>query len=224
MRSILCFGDSNTWGYDAATEQRLPWDVRWPGVLQRSAGSRRAHRRGGPQRPIDDVRPARTAVPQRQRRAPDAARDPRAARRRGGRPRNQRPVRPRHHAAVVGARDRVDPDDDRTERVRSRRRPSQGPRGRAAADHDPARALGDGRPGRDRSLTSCRPPSGSCAIPSGSPSSISRASSSRTRSTASTSRARGTRRSPPRWPPRSARVTRRRAIRARGPALRSTVR
>jgi lysophospholipase L1-like esterase len=38
MRSILCFGDSNTWGYDAATEGRLPWHVRWPGVLQRLLG------------------------------------------------------------------------------------------------------------------------------------------------------------------------------------------
>jgi len=38
MRSILCFGDSNTWGYEAATEERLPWDVRWPGVLQRLLG------------------------------------------------------------------------------------------------------------------------------------------------------------------------------------------
>jgi len=37
-RTILCFGDSNTWGYIAGTEERLAWDARWPGVLQRSLG------------------------------------------------------------------------------------------------------------------------------------------------------------------------------------------
>src|SRR4029079_2132057 len=35
---ILCYGDSNTWGYEASTEERLGrWD-RWPGVLQRALG------------------------------------------------------------------------------------------------------------------------------------------------------------------------------------------
>jgi lysophospholipase L1-like esterase len=38
MRAVLCFGDSNTWGYDAATEGRLQWSERWPGVLQRLMG------------------------------------------------------------------------------------------------------------------------------------------------------------------------------------------
>jgi lysophospholipase L1-like esterase len=37
-RSILCYGDSNTWGYDAATEQRFGRWERWPGVLQRELG------------------------------------------------------------------------------------------------------------------------------------------------------------------------------------------
>jgi lysophospholipase L1-like esterase len=30
---IVCFGDSNTYGFDALTTGRLPKDVRWPGVL-----------------------------------------------------------------------------------------------------------------------------------------------------------------------------------------------
>ena len=38
MKSILCFGDSNTWGYDPATADRLPRDIRWPGVLRRQIG------------------------------------------------------------------------------------------------------------------------------------------------------------------------------------------
>lgn len=39
MRQILCYGDSNTWGADAADDtRRFPWAVRWPGVLQRELG------------------------------------------------------------------------------------------------------------------------------------------------------------------------------------------
>jgi lysophospholipase L1-like esterase len=33
MKSILCFGDSNTWGYNAETDQRFPYHQRWTGVL-----------------------------------------------------------------------------------------------------------------------------------------------------------------------------------------------
>ncbi len=39
MFEILCFGDSNTWGYSPARPGRLPRDVRWTGVLQRELGS-----------------------------------------------------------------------------------------------------------------------------------------------------------------------------------------
>ena len=38
MRTVLCYGDSNTWGYEPATGNRLPEDVRWPGVLARELG------------------------------------------------------------------------------------------------------------------------------------------------------------------------------------------
>ncbi|MGA2640810.1 MAG: GDSL-type esterase/lipase family protein, partial [Spirochaetia bacterium] len=38
MREILCFGDSNTWGYDPVTQGRFPGDVRWTGVLQAALG------------------------------------------------------------------------------------------------------------------------------------------------------------------------------------------
>lgn len=38
MRTVLCFGDSNTWGYDPATATRLPRESRWPVRLQRALG------------------------------------------------------------------------------------------------------------------------------------------------------------------------------------------
>jgi len=38
MRTVLCFGDSNTWGYDPASGQRLPAERRWVGVLQAELG------------------------------------------------------------------------------------------------------------------------------------------------------------------------------------------
>jgi lysophospholipase L1-like esterase len=38
MKRVLCYGDSNTWGYEPATGNRYPEDVRWPGVLARELG------------------------------------------------------------------------------------------------------------------------------------------------------------------------------------------
>lgn len=44
MKTVLCFGDSNTWGYDPASitapfPRRHPPEVRWTGVLARELGS-----------------------------------------------------------------------------------------------------------------------------------------------------------------------------------------
>jgi len=39
MREILCFGDSNTWGYDPSSKGRFPNEVRWTGVLQAALGT-----------------------------------------------------------------------------------------------------------------------------------------------------------------------------------------
>ncbi|MDQ2683118.1 MAG: SGNH/GDSL hydrolase family protein [Chloroflexota bacterium] len=39
MKTIVCFGDSNTWGYNAATNSRHPHEVRWTGVLAAELGS-----------------------------------------------------------------------------------------------------------------------------------------------------------------------------------------
>jgi lysophospholipase L1-like esterase len=36
MRTLLCFGDSNTWGYDPESGERLPRDARWPVRLGRA--------------------------------------------------------------------------------------------------------------------------------------------------------------------------------------------
>lgn len=38
MKSILCFGDSNTYGYIAGGLGRYSFDVRWPGRLERLLG------------------------------------------------------------------------------------------------------------------------------------------------------------------------------------------
>lgn len=46
MKTVLCFGDSNTWGYDAETYDiktgcvnRIPFEERWPGIAQQKLGS-----------------------------------------------------------------------------------------------------------------------------------------------------------------------------------------
>jgi lysophospholipase L1-like esterase len=39
MKTVLCYGDSNTWGFDPATRTRFPPDVRWTGVLAERLGS-----------------------------------------------------------------------------------------------------------------------------------------------------------------------------------------
>ena len=38
MKTVLCYGDSNTWGYDPATRSRFPPHVRWTGVLAARLG------------------------------------------------------------------------------------------------------------------------------------------------------------------------------------------
>lgn len=38
MKTVLCYGDSNTWGADPAGPIRFALDVRWPGVMRRALG------------------------------------------------------------------------------------------------------------------------------------------------------------------------------------------
>ena len=38
MITVLCYGDSNTYGYNPVNGLRYPKDVRWPGVLQKLLG------------------------------------------------------------------------------------------------------------------------------------------------------------------------------------------
>ncbi len=54
MRTILCYGDSNTWGSDPQTGDRFPEAVRWPGVLEKSLGEG--------YRVIEEGLPGRTTV------------------------------------------------------------------------------------------------------------------------------------------------------------------
>jgi len=39
MKRILCYGDSNTWGYNPATQERFDKNERWAGQLGRMLGS-----------------------------------------------------------------------------------------------------------------------------------------------------------------------------------------
>jgi lysophospholipase L1-like esterase len=39
MTAVLCYGDSNTWGYNPLTKERYGTDERWTGVLQKTLGS-----------------------------------------------------------------------------------------------------------------------------------------------------------------------------------------
>ena len=39
MKTILCFGDSNTWGWNPSTLSRYGRDERWPGVLRTQLGA-----------------------------------------------------------------------------------------------------------------------------------------------------------------------------------------
>ena len=39
MKRVLCYGDSNTWGYDPITKDRFDKDTRWTGVLSNLLGS-----------------------------------------------------------------------------------------------------------------------------------------------------------------------------------------
>lgn len=61
MKTILCFGDSNTWGYDIETYDpatgavtRMPFEVRWPGAMQQILGAE--------YRVIEDALNARTVM------------------------------------------------------------------------------------------------------------------------------------------------------------------
>jgi lysophospholipase L1-like esterase len=39
MKTILCYGDSNTWGYNPSTKERYGRDERWAGVLRNELGA-----------------------------------------------------------------------------------------------------------------------------------------------------------------------------------------
>lgn len=39
MYTIVCFGDTNTWGYDNRDGNRLPYNERWTGILAKELGA-----------------------------------------------------------------------------------------------------------------------------------------------------------------------------------------
>lgn len=62
MRSVLAFGDSNTWGLIPGTKERYPWEVRWTGILQDKCADVRIIEEGLCGRTTafeDDLRPGR---------------------------------------------------------------------------------------------------------------------------------------------------------------------
>jgi lysophospholipase L1-like esterase len=38
MKTVLCYGDSNTWGWNPATQERYARNQRWPGVFRQELG------------------------------------------------------------------------------------------------------------------------------------------------------------------------------------------
>jgi lysophospholipase L1-like esterase len=38
IKTVLCYGDSNTWGWDPVTQDRYSREMRWPGVLRQELG------------------------------------------------------------------------------------------------------------------------------------------------------------------------------------------
>ena len=38
MKTVVCFGDSNTWGYMPSGEGRYPFEKRWTTIVQRELG------------------------------------------------------------------------------------------------------------------------------------------------------------------------------------------
>ncbi len=69
VKSILCFGDSNTWGYDPVTGARHLYADRWPSVMQSELGADYVvipeglnGRTISSDDPIDDRRNGRTAL------------------------------------------------------------------------------------------------------------------------------------------------------------------
>lgn len=65
MKNILCFGDSNTWGFDPSTGGRYPREVRWTGRLQAALPDCRILEEGLNGRTTvfeDDLRPGRRGL------------------------------------------------------------------------------------------------------------------------------------------------------------------
>ena len=54
MKVVLCYGDSNTWGWDPITQTRFGASERWPGVLQYELGDE--------YRVLEEGLPGRTTV------------------------------------------------------------------------------------------------------------------------------------------------------------------
>lgn len=65
MKTILAFGDSNTWGLMPGTKERYPWGIRWTSILQERMPDSRVIEEGLCGRTTvfeDELRPLRKAI------------------------------------------------------------------------------------------------------------------------------------------------------------------
>ena len=113
IKTILAFGDSLTWGADAATLARHPFADRWPNALAAGlGGGARVIEEGLNGRMTVHEDPTGIGMPERRGGAADAARHPSAARSRHHHARHQRSQTISSHRRHVGhgAADRDRPD------------------------------------------------------------------------------------------------------------------
>ncbi len=142
MKTVLCYGDSLTWGYNAESLSRHPLEDRWPSVLQAALGGEVDGHRRRPERPHHRLR--RSSGRRRPQRRTPAADHPGHAH--AARPGHHHARRQRHEAVHFGLRVRQQAGHRAAGRDRPPPRLPVRRRAAAGADRVAAAAQRDGRP------------------------------------------------------------------------------